>query len=195
MTGKVAPETDGEQSSVSTAEDDSTQSDVATTYAVLATCWREPTERVAETATAGALSSVVGDVGAVDYHDLRAEYTRLFIGPVGPPCPPYESVYRDADAPDEFGPVNGPATMAVRRWYAEFGVAPSSDHTDLPDHIATELEFAAHLAEKGLDERLEQFLDEHLRVWAAEFLTLVENETREAFYASLAATTREVIRQ
>lgn len=194
MTGRLTPDADGGQSSDRAVDADSDQSGVAATYGVLAACWREPTAQLAEAATAGELRSVVADIGSVGFDDLRAEYTRLFIGPAGPPCPPYESVYRDGDAPGELGPVNGPATMAVRRWYAEFGVRPADGHSDLPDHIATELEFAAYLAAQGLGERLDQFLDEHLRVWADEFLASVEDETRDAFYASLAATTREVIR-
>ena len=174
---------------------DEFRSDAAATYAVLAECWREPTEQLAEAVETGELGPVVGDVGSVDLRRLSAEYTRLFVGPAGPPCPPYESVYRDGDDPDELGPVKGPATMAVVRWYREFGVQPAADHPDLPDHIATELEFAAYLAEAGFDERLDQFLAEHLAVWTDEFLSQVEAETREAFYASLAATTREVLGQ
>jgi len=190
---EVPPEREG-PSDLDT-ESDTLRSDVAATYAVLAECWREPTEQLVEVAEAGELAPVVGVLDSVDFHDLRTEYTRLFIGPAGPPCPPYESVYRDGDDPDELGPVKGSTTMAVVRWYREFGVQPAADNPDLPDHIATELEFAAYLAEEGLDERLDQFLEEHLSVWAEEFLTQVKAETSEAFYSSLAATTREVLRQ
>jgi TorA maturation chaperone TorD len=87
----------------------------------------------------------------------------------------------------------GPATRAVGRWYRAFGVGLAADHTDLPDHIATELEFAAYLAEERTADRFEQFLDEHLRVWTDEFLAQVEAETREEFYRSLVATTRDVL--
>src|SRR6056297_2041198 len=175
------------------AESDALRSEVAATYAVLAECWREPTDQLVEVAEAGELVPVVGDLGPVDVHDLRTEYTRLFIGPAGPPCPPYESVYRDGDDPDELGPVRGPSTVAVTRWYDEFGIRPAPDHSDLPDHIATELEFAAYLADEGFDERLDQFCDEHLNAWTEEFLRLVEDETCEQYYKSLAATTREVL--
>ncbi|WP_458208019.1 TorD/DmsD family molecular chaperone [Haladaptatus sp. NG-SE-30] len=174
-------------------ETDAPRSDVAATYAVLAACWREPSERLVEVAEEGELEPVVGTLDTVDVHDLRTEYTRLFIGPAGPPCPPYESVYRDREDGDEFGPVNGPATVAIRRWYQEFGVHPAPDHSDLPDHIATELEFAAYLADEGVPEQLDQFLDEHLRAWTDAFLTQVKAETREKFYAALVRTTREVL--
>ena len=195
MTGQTGTPSGRDGSPDLGVEGDGLRSDVAATYAVLAECWREPTERLVEVVESGELSSVVGDIEPVDVHDLRTEYTRLFIGPAGPPCPPYESVYRDGEDPDELGPVKGPATIAVTRWYDEFGVQPAPDHPDLPDHIATELEFTAYLAENGFEERLDQFLDEHLAVWADEFLKRVEAETDDAFYTSLATTTREVVHQ
>jgi len=194
MTQQTDTPTERERPSEIDAESDALRSDVAATYAVLAECWREPTDQLVEVAEAGELVPVVGDLGPVDVHDLRTEYTRLFIGPAGPPCPPYESVYRDGED-DGFGPVEGPSTAAVRRWYREFGVQPAPDHTDLPDHIATELEFAAYLADEGRVDRLDQFLDEHLRVWTNTFLQRVETETREEFYAALAKKTREVLLQ
>ncbi|MEA5386265.1 molecular chaperone TorD family protein [Haloarculaceae archaeon H-GB11] len=140
----------------------------------------------------GALADIIGPSDGADLRDLRTEYTRLFIGPAGPPCPPYESVFRDGDG-DELGPVRGPATAAVARWYRSFGIELAGDNADLPDHIATELEFAAYLATEGHDDRLEQFLDEHLRVWSEQLTARVEAETTSTFYASLASTTRELI--
>ncbi|EMA10312.1 chaperone TorD involved in molybdoenzyme TorA maturation [Haloarcula vallismortis] len=193
MTGQTEPSTARKQAPERDTGSDGFRSDAAATYAVLAECWREPTEQLTEAVETGELAPVVGDIGSVDLRCLRAEYTRLFIGPAGPPCPPYESVYRDGDDPDELGPVKGPATTAVVRWYSEFGVRPAAAHSDLPDHIATELEFAAYLAEEGFDEQLDQFFEEHLAVWADEFLEQVETATREAFYASLATTTRKAL--
>ncbi|WP_225336077.1 TorD/DmsD family molecular chaperone [Halomicrobium urmianum] len=193
MTERTDAPVEQERSSERCADSETLVSNVGATYAVLAECWREPTEKLVEVAEAGELTPVVGDFGSVDIRDLRTEYTRLFIGPAGPPCPPYESVYRDGSDSDGLGPVMGPSTTAVTRWYDEFGVRLAPDHSDLPDHIATELEFAAYLAKEGFDEYLDQFRDEHLTAWTAEFLTRVENETREPFYEVLAATTREVL--
>ena len=193
MTKQTNASTERERSAERTSDSNERQSDAAAMYAVLAECWREPSHRLVKAVEAGELEALFGDLDSVNLKNLRTEYTRLFIGPAGPPCPPYESVYRDRDDPDKLGPVKGPATMAVTRWYQEFGVQPAQDHPDLPDHIATELEFAAYLAEEGFDERLEQFCDEHLTVWTGEFLELVEHETSVQFYESLAATTRKVL--
>ncbi|WP_363466758.1 TorD/DmsD family molecular chaperone [Halogeometricum borinquense] len=174
------------------AEDGAFDSDRAATYAVLATCWREPTETLISAVNDGALTPLLGPLDSIELHDLRSEHARLFIGPAGPPCPPYESVYRDGDG-DGFGEVMGPATVAVERWYHSFGVENRPEQADLPDHVVTELEFCAHLAERGLDDRLDQFLDEHLRRWVVDLCDRVEAETRSPFYAAIAETTREVV--
>ncbi|RDZ38295.1 MULTISPECIES: TorD/DmsD family molecular chaperone [Haloferax] len=175
------------------AAGDAFESARTATYAVLAACWREPTERLVEVANDGELSAFFGPLESLELHALRSEYARLFIGPAGPPCPPYESVYRDRADDDEFGEVLGPATTAVERWYQAFGVEHRPEQRDLPDHVATELEFCAYLAEHGRDDRLDQFRDEHLTQWVDDLCDRVETETRSPFYAALARTTREVV--
>lgn len=172
-----------------TATEEDVQSAVAAKLAVLATCWREPTEQLVDAVESGSIAWAVGNPTNLDLDELRVEYTRLFIGPGEPPCPPYESVYRDGED-GERGPVEGPSTVAVRKWYQEFGVQPSTDHSDLPDHIATELEFAAYLTERDATDDREQFLDEHLRVWLELFLDQVAQETEMDYYEELVATTR-----
>lgn len=161
-------------------------------YAVLARCWRQPDDSLVTAINDGALNAVLPDVSDVTLEDLRLEHTRLFVGPKGPPCPPYESVYRDGDdgAP---GNVLGPSTGAVVKWYQTFELGVDPDWPDLPDHVATELEFAAHLGAKGEDDHLEQFLDEHPRQWLGTFLAGVRTESREPFYSALADATEDAI--
>ncbi|MFC7046945.1 molecular chaperone [Halobacteriaceae archaeon GCM10025711] len=163
----------------------------ATEFAVLAECWRQPDERLAAALDAG----LFDEVSAADASlaDLRVEHSRLFVGPGDHPCPPYESVYRDRDPGQEFGQVLGAATDAVERWYREYGLAPDETWTDLPDHVAVELEFAGYLAATGEDDALERFVDEHPGAWLPEFLDRVEAATTEPFYRALARVTRDRI--
>lgn len=160
-------------------------------YALLAASWGQPDERMAAALEAGLFEDVLDEQPTVDA--LSVEHTRLFVGPGEHPCPPYESVYRDAEPDQEFGPVKGPSTDAARRWYLEYGLAPDESWNDLADHVAVELEFAGHLAAIGDDEALEEFENEHLREWLPEFLDRVESATREPFYAALATATRELL--
>lgn len=83
-------------------------------YAVLGRCWRQPDEALVEAINSHSLSAVLPDVESVTLEDLRTEHTRLFVGPDGPPCPPYESVYRDGEGGAR-GNVLGPSTGALFR--------------------------------------------------------------------------------
>ncbi len=125
---------------------------------------------------------------------LEIEYNRLFVGPAPPQAPPYESVYRDAR-----GLVMGPTAREVERRYAEAGLGLAPDHRDLPDHVATELGFMAHLASQEAEaqpqdaliwlDRARAFLRDHLAVWLPRFCQRVREASRHPFYAALAELT------
>ncbi|WP_135820844.1 TorD/DmsD family molecular chaperone [Halostella litorea] len=160
--------------------------------AALAVCWQEPTAELVEAVDAGAFGE---SADGVDEQSLRVEYTRLFLGPGPAQCPPYESVYRDAeeDEADALGPVYGPSTQAVARWYDEYDLRTREEWSAPPDHIATELEFAATLAETEPDHRLDQFLDEHLRQWVDEFAARVRANDPSPFYERLLDRTERTL--
>ena len=145
---------------------------------------------------AGSLSEWSGRSPPEVAAELMQEYQRLFAGPYRVEAPPYESCYR--------GPgraVMGEAAVEVLRSYAEAGVALHPGVRDLPDHIALELEFLAHLAAAEAGhwrrrersrlaaclEREERFLGEHLLRWIAPFAARVAAATRCPFYPALAA--------
>ena len=102
---------------------------------------------------------------------LAQDHARLFSGPYHLEAPPYESLYVHAS-----GQVMGEATAAVRRLYAEAGLALAEEWRDLPDHLVAELSFMAHLcqavARRGARGRWaaaqrwqHRFLQEHLARW------------------------------
>ncbi|MFW6265495.1 MAG: TorD/DmsD family molecular chaperone [Halanaeroarchaeum sp.] len=161
---------------------------LAAGYEVLARCWREPDVALVQAVEDGVLEDVVPGVDAVALDALRAEHTRLFVGPGELPCPPYESVYRD-----DGGQVLGPSTEAVVAWYRTFGVGLDPAVRDLPDHVAVELEFLAHLQRRGETATVDRFLAEHPRRWVPAFCDRVEAATREPFYRALAAATRDLL--
>lgn len=166
---------------------------MAAGYAVLATCWRQPTAELVDAINDGDIP-FAASLQEVTADALGAEHARLFVGPAGPPCPPYESVYRDGSDGDH-GQVLGPSTRAVVKWYESYGLGLDPDWPDLPDHVATELEFLAHLTATGERDAREQFLDEHPRQWLPAFLDDVREETSEPFYERLADATATVTKQ
>jgi len=173
------------------SDGDADRGRLADGYAVLAQCWRQPTEGLVAAVEAGDLEEVVPGVRDVSLEELRAEHARLFVGPADPPCPPYESVYRDGDGGP--GQVLGPSTRDVVSWYREYGVGLEPDWSDLPDHLATELEFAAVLLDRGEPEACERFLDEHPRQWFDDFASAVRASDPSAFYRELLETTEAAI--
>ena len=132
--------------------------------------------------------------------EVRAEHTRLFLGPRKALVSPYESVWCDRD-PDSGAPiVRGPSTVEVERMYAEHGLGRADAHHDLPDHVATEMEFLHFLCREeaaawsqGDGERAKElrqaesaFLERHLARFAPALCERVAAETTLDLYRALA---------
>jgi|SRR5579859_275268 len=136
--------------------------------------------------------------------ELTVEYTRLFVGPGHLPCPPYESVYR-TDAPAlERGLLMGRAAAEVLQAYRQAGLNLDADYHDLPDHLATELEFMYFLCEQemavgkspadvstpGWRKQQSEFLRRHLSQWVPAFLGDLAQATTAPLYQGSAAVLR-----
>lgn len=143
------------------------------------------------------------DLALDDLHlNLRIEDARLFIGPRRLPSPPYESVYRT-----EGRLVMGESTVEVKKMYEKAGLQIVEQYTDLPDHIALELEFMYFLCVEEANawkkddkptalkhlEMQKEFLDEHLMRWVPKFCDSVVNAAKLEFYRGLAKIAKEFI--
>jgi TorA maturation chaperone TorD len=94
----------------------------------------------------------------------------------------------------------GPSTADVRRRYAAVGLAVSKEYTDLPDHIAAEMEFMHFLCTEeskargeGNREEVERnlnmqrnFLNDHIQPWIEDFARCVLQSTKSPFYKAAA---------
>ncbi|MGI1659721.1 MAG: TorD/DmsD family molecular chaperone [Desulfitobacterium sp.] len=136
----------------------------------------------------------VNNVGELGHQDLKAEYTRLFLGPMSPACPPYES-YFDKNRPQEFqGTLMGPSSEAMEIALAEEGLELTLEYAELSDHVAIELEFMYYLlsraysGEKDFGDYLKKanaFLVRHLSTWLPEFGAKVFQESHHPFYRGI----------
>ncbi len=140
-----------------------------------------------------------GGISDVAFDDLRADYTRLFIGPGEVKVAPWESVHFSDERL-----VFQKETLQVREWYRRFGLQIQRLHNEPDDHIGLELEFVAHLAqlalgalEKNSPGLLEQLLDaqrnflsEHVLRWSFKFCSEVEENARTEFFKGIAQLTR-----
>jgi putative dimethyl sulfoxide reductase chaperone len=181
-------------------------------YQFLADCWRIPENPIGPTLAAlrkclTELDSAAAEpVVHLKTHaaesdspaSLTPEFTRLFIGPFSPPCPPYGSVYMENNRT-----LMGDSTMDVLRRYRDLGVDLDRNFNEAPDHICAELEFMCLLVYKELTGlrsgdpgQTEQmlahqlaFLDDHLTRWIPPFTDRVAAHAHSRFYQELARTT------
>lgn len=134
---------------------------------------------------------------------LGVEYTRLFRGieeGYGPP-PPYESVYRE-------NRLMGDSTMDVMRHYQASGFGIIDETAGPQDHLGVELKFMSllcfneHEAWSKDDmtgaiqiiQRQRSFLKEHLMAWVPAYCDRIMEESRQAYYSSVAKLTLDTIR-
>jgi TorA maturation chaperone TorD len=127
--------------------------------------------------------------------DLIRDYRRLFIGPGHIPAPPWESVYLSIE-----GLVYEEQTMAVRKFYARYGLQSPKRYAEPDDHFGLEMAFLAHLCTLGLASieagdsdgltghlaAMRAFLKEHLLLWAPTFLKRVIDHAQTNYYRGAA---------
>ncbi|MHC4188825.1 MAG: TorD/DmsD family molecular chaperone [Planctomycetota bacterium] len=185
-------------------------------YGLLALVFRDaPTAETIAQLTNRPLAEVLSRLGYDIAKDLAGEldvvtrrlgeqYTRTFVGP-GPHVSPYASVHHSGE-----GQLWGDSTVWVKRFIETTGLSFRNNWDSIPDHIAIELELmqrlAAHEAqlwvpnpsgpshnEKNVDKQLcqclqaqEQFLREHLCIWAPKFCERILETSTSLFYREMA---------
>ena len=146
--------------------------------------------------------SVGGGITPDALDDLRVDYTRLLAGPDRVLAPPWESVYFSEERL-----VFNAQTSQVRAWYQRFQLEVENRFQEPDDHIALELAFVAHLAQKALlaldshdetafarvIEAQRAFLSQHLLTWASDWCNLAYTHAQTDFFRGIALFTRGVL--
>jgi len=148
----------------------------------------------------------IEDPGPFALKDLEREYMDLFVVPNPRYVAPFESVFRDSwSNPVEGGAavrglLMGDSSLAVQRCFDEAGVAPKDE---LPDHVASELQFMAWLwqqqAERessdvtAIAELRSRFRADHVARWIADLRGRVAERDRLGFYTAALRVTEAVI--
>lgn len=143
---------------------------------------------------------------AQDLQTLLVDYTRLFLGPGQPLASPYGSSWLqrpvDGDADPDADPHGKPLAL-----YHLGGFDLEPEFSDLPDHVAVELEFlylllfnqnqarATGNAEglRGQQTLRARFLAEHLGQWAQPFVAAVQAGADSTFYRELGRFTARLL--
>ena len=122
-----------------------------------------------------ALAGIAQDLGHEE--QLQEEYARLFVvGVDRVPAAPYASSWLPADAPL--------SVADARSMMVEHGLEQGAYPERNPEHIISELEFAALLIERGSGSREIQhrFLHEHLFYWIPRFTAALRGARPVARY-------------
>lgn len=127
--------------------------------------------------------------------ELAVDYAKLFVGPFELKAPPYGSLYLD-----QGHRLMGDSTMEVIQAYQKMGLSIDDEFTELPDHIAVELEFMYYLVYREVAhfdcscteagqrhmKAQQEFLGEFLLPWIPPFCERIGQGTETAFYRALA---------
>jgi TorA maturation chaperone TorD len=140
---------------------------------------------------------------AADLQALLVDYTRLFLAPDGALARPYGSVWLGDGAT-----LMRDSTLQVVALYADAGFEVDEGFSDLPDHVAAELEFLYALlfrqaaavrsgdtasAAQAIALR-SRFMREHLGRWGGRFAEAVREGAESDFYRALGELTGRFLR-
>lgn len=140
-----------------------------------------------------ALRPYVGVDGEELLHELRREFTRLFLGDQ-PLIANSEGMWRMKAEGRRAVLIINTYSLEVADFMRQCGVVKAEGYNDCVDYIETECDFAAFLAsepdhlidlEKDPASLLDEFLDKHLLVWAPGFCTEVATTSCVVYYQAL----------
>ncbi len=131
--------------------------------------------------------------------EARQEFMNLFKVPGRQYVPPYESVYRDSreiEGKQVAGLLMGACAIAVRKWYQLAALDISEKCKELPDHIALELAYLAHICQKEQEfaatgdvarltrawEMERDFLSTHVVSWVMTFRDKIHENTEHPYF-------------
>ncbi len=138
-----------------------------------------------------------------DPQTCQQEFMALFKVPGGPYVAPYESVFRDIheiEGQRVGGLLLGQSAIDVQKWYRLAALEFKDDCKELPDHIALELEYLAHLCGKEREftaagdeshmrraqEMQRDFLAAHVCSWIGALRDRIVEKAKSSFYSTVA---------
>jgi TorA maturation chaperone TorD len=122
---------------------------------------------------------------------LESDYASLFVDPEGARISLVESTYKtwtaDKTCAMAFaaakGLLMGDSAVHMLNLYQQSAIEIPEEFHSMPDHLVLELEFLALLYQNGSEERINQFIEDHLD-WIPELKREVQKVSPHAFYGN-----------
>lgn len=149
-------------------------------------------------ATTEALSSYKGIDQKEVFHELRREYTRLFVGSPKTLVSPYAGVWYAEEIGVEPLLFVNKESMAIERFMRSCGVGQPEGTNEPLDHIGTELEFLQYLCllraesvqvpenREVPEDAYEKFYTAHFSSFSKKFAVKIIAESRIPFFRAMA---------
>ncbi|MDR1358941.1 MAG: molecular chaperone TorD family protein [Coriobacteriales bacterium] len=146
------------------------------------------------------LAAYAGTGVDVLFHELRTEYTHLYVGAPKPAVSPYAGIWWAREAGVEPLLFVNRESLAVERFMRSCGIGQPEGTNEPLDHIASELEFLQYLCliragatlppelpdDFSLPEAaFENFSATHFASWSKEFAEATIKEARAPFYRAV----------
>lgn len=134
-------------------------------------------------------------------HELRREYTRLFLGD-NPLVANSEGMWRMKSEGRKAVLIINSYSLEIADFMRECGVVKAEGYNDCIDYVDTEFDFASHLAgspeylvDLGKDplDLFDSFIDNHLELWIPGFCNDVLNTSDVVYYKAISALISEFI--
>ncbi len=198
----------------------------ASMYELLALGFRLPTKELAEAVSSGEYADALRELGSLNgldsktcetsfqeinrhigvdddklFHQLRSEYTRLFVGAPKPVVSPYAGIWWAVDVGVEPLLFVNKESMGVERFMRSCGIGQPAGTNEPLDSIASELEFLQYLCMLRAGAKLpptlpddfetpkqayEDFVEQHFSKWRYQFAKAVIDESNTPFYKAIA---------
>jgi TorA maturation chaperone TorD len=121
--------------------------------------------------------------------EARADYMKLLVGVGKVLAPPWGSVYLNTDRL-----LFTEDTLKVRQFYERHGMKVVKKYKEPDDHIGIELEFLAHLCERGKKDAALDFAEEFISPWVFQWNADMQRYAKTGYYRGLANMAAEGIR-
>jgi TorA maturation chaperone TorD len=195
----------------------------AALYELLAHAFLFTTKELAEALSSGEYADALAEIGAANgldadvlalaadelapykdaemdglFHEVRTEYTRLFVGAPTPLVSPFAGVWWAHGAGVEPLLFVNKESMAVERFMRSCGIGQPQGTNEPLDHMGSELEFLQYLCLVSVDvlksseavtipeNALEDFYRKHFDAWSKQFAAAIIEHTRLPFYRAVA---------
>ncbi len=140
------------------------------------------------------IERILASLAAGERLALAREWTRLFVGPRGAPCRPWQDTWQ-SDGPPR---LRGPRHLSALQFWRRLDLEPAHLDTEPADHAGLILAFISALAsraaaEEDVEPLFSEFWAAHVSPWMPRFAATLVAEARDPYHDAIGRLLSECI--